>query len=174
VNKRERWLAAGKHYKDETAASVEGEVCFYCGDPAKTWDHIIARANGGSDDPTNLVPVCTPCNSSKSAKTLDEWFDHLTKYREQAERQVERMGRQLAGLARLRGSHFRESGILYVRFIEPRAMADFRDKIAANPGDAQVVLLVGRESVKLGGRYDRDFLLMLARSNPTLLTVTAA
>ena len=42
--------------------------------PAAVADHAVARALGGSDDPSNLVLACTPCNLSK--KTLswpDEW-----------------------------------------------------------------------------------------------------
>ena len=27
----------------------------------------------GSDDPSNFVPACTPCNSSKGARTPEEW-----------------------------------------------------------------------------------------------------
>ena len=43
-------------------------VCAYCGDRATTVDHVIARANGGGDHPSNLVAACQPCNRSKGAK----------------------------------------------------------------------------------------------------------
>lgn len=41
------------------------ESCVYCGDPATTTDHLTPRAYGGTDDPSNLVPACGPCNSRK-------------------------------------------------------------------------------------------------------------
>lgn len=39
--------------------------CQQCGDPANTVDHIRAKANGGSDRPTNLRALCEACNLSK-------------------------------------------------------------------------------------------------------------
>ena len=49
------WLAHG----------VDPDVCSYCPEPATSVDHLTARANGGSDDLTNLAPACKTCNSSK-------------------------------------------------------------------------------------------------------------
>ena len=43
----------------------DGWACVCCGDIADTLDHIVARVRGGSDDPSNLQPMCKPCNSSK-------------------------------------------------------------------------------------------------------------
>jgi hypothetical protein len=43
-----------------------GQPCHYCDEPAASWDHIIPRALGGSNDPSNLVPACLPCNQDKS------------------------------------------------------------------------------------------------------------
>ena len=34
-------------------------------------DHVVARANGGSDDPSNLVTACFSCNRGKSDVPLD-------------------------------------------------------------------------------------------------------
>lgn len=48
--------------------------CSYCGRPADMTDHVIPRSRGGTDDPSNLVPSCGPCNSSKRDQTLDEWI----------------------------------------------------------------------------------------------------
>lgn len=39
--------------------------CFYCPSPATTADHIVPKSRGGSDDPSNLVAACRPCNSAK-------------------------------------------------------------------------------------------------------------
>ena len=48
-------------------------TCTYCGcelhGAAATVDHVVARANGGSEyDPANLVACCRRCNSRKGGK----------------------------------------------------------------------------------------------------------
>ncbi|AVZ15490.1 MULTISPECIES: HNH endonuclease [Enterobacter] len=35
--------------------------------PAETVDHIIAKANGGTDDLSNLESLCKPCHRAKTA-----------------------------------------------------------------------------------------------------------
>jgi 5-methylcytosine-specific restriction endonuclease McrA len=46
----------------------DGYLCAYCGNPANTVDHIVARVRGGSDNMDNLVAACARCNSSKRDK----------------------------------------------------------------------------------------------------------
>jgi 5-methylcytosine-specific restriction endonuclease McrA len=70
--RRGRISAALRGNKNTRTARVIG-VCVYCGDPATTWDHVIPRRRGGTDDPGNLVPACKPCNSSKCDLLLSEW-----------------------------------------------------------------------------------------------------
>jgi 5-methylcytosine-specific restriction endonuclease McrA len=48
----------------------DGHVCHYCGGPATVTDHVIPKALGGTDHPTNLVAACGPCNSRKGARVL--------------------------------------------------------------------------------------------------------
>jgi 5-methylcytosine-specific restriction endonuclease McrA len=60
----------------KSPARVIGE-CFYCGDPATTRDHVIAKVRGGTNDPSNLVIACFACNTSKKAKSVDEWLEFL-------------------------------------------------------------------------------------------------
>lgn len=48
-------------------------VCVYCGGPFEHVDHVVPTTRGGTDDPTNLVPACTSCNTSKGDKLLAEW-----------------------------------------------------------------------------------------------------
>lgn len=40
--------------------------CHYCGQLADSVDHVLPKIDGGTDDPTNLVACCTPCNSRRS------------------------------------------------------------------------------------------------------------
>lgn len=51
-------------------------TCHYCGrrspDVVLEVDHIVAVANGGSDDPINLITSCWDCNRGKSAVPLAE------------------------------------------------------------------------------------------------------
>ena len=53
----------------------DGHRCRYCGATAVevrlVVDHVVAVANGGTDDATNLVTACEPCNAGKSAVPLE-------------------------------------------------------------------------------------------------------
>lgn len=52
----------------------DGFTCRYCGakapDVQLRVDHVVPVALGGTDDPTNLVTACEPCNSGKSSAPL--------------------------------------------------------------------------------------------------------
>lgn len=48
--------------------------CAYCGGIATTWDHIIPVAKGGQTIPSNIVPACRICNSSKRTRDVDIWL----------------------------------------------------------------------------------------------------
>ncbi len=51
-------------------------TCRYCGRTSPgvilEVDHIVPRANGGTNDPMNLTTSCFECNSGKSDKNLSE------------------------------------------------------------------------------------------------------
>ena len=47
--------------------------CVYCGAKAEEIDHIVPRANGGTNSVHNLVASCRTCNQMKSNKTLKEF-----------------------------------------------------------------------------------------------------
>ena len=58
--------------------------CVYCGAKAEEIDHIVPRANGGTNSPYNLVASCRVCNQMKSNLTLKAFgklvgkdFSHL-------------------------------------------------------------------------------------------------
>jgi 5-methylcytosine-specific restriction endonuclease McrA len=57
------------------------------------FDHIVARAVGGSHDLTNLVVCCKVCNREKGKKT---YISFLQGRREQALKQVKRLSKLLA------------------------------------------------------------------------------
>jgi hypothetical protein len=49
-------------------------LCHLCGDPhADAIDHIVPVSWGGSDDPANLAPAHTSCNSSKRDARPEAW-----------------------------------------------------------------------------------------------------
>lgn len=53
----------------------DNHTCRYCGASAPgaklTVDHVIPQALGGSDEPSNLVTACDPCNSGKTSIPAD-------------------------------------------------------------------------------------------------------
>lgn len=42
-------------------------VCQWCGAPANSVDHKVARWEGGTDDPANLVACCERCQRRQAA-----------------------------------------------------------------------------------------------------------
>lgn len=49
-----------------------GSVCIACGSTRHlTRDHVILLTKGGSDNISNIQPLCRSCNSSKGAKDTD-------------------------------------------------------------------------------------------------------
>lgn len=50
-------------------------TCQYCGERGKKLecDHVVPVSKGGSNDESNLVTACLPCNRSKRDKFLHEW-----------------------------------------------------------------------------------------------------
>ena len=47
-------------------------VCHWCGGTARSVDHLTPKADGGADDPANLVASCIPCNSRRSLEWIIE------------------------------------------------------------------------------------------------------
>lgn len=52
--------------------------CWYCGDELNPFtnfsiDHVVPRIAGGSNDPHNLVPCCSSCNSIKRDRPLEDF-----------------------------------------------------------------------------------------------------
>jgi 5-methylcytosine-specific restriction endonuclease McrA len=51
----------------ELVFARKGRRCHWCGRPATTVDHVVARVLGGAHDLSNLVPSCAKCNYSRGA-----------------------------------------------------------------------------------------------------------
>ncbi|MGS2645910.1 HNH endonuclease [Streptosporangium sp. G12] len=63
-------MAVSKRLRSEIFRR-DNSTCHYCGAKAPnveiTIDHVIPVTLGGSDDPSNLVTACAPCNSGKTS-----------------------------------------------------------------------------------------------------------
>ena len=57
----------------------KGTLCRVCGRVASHLDHIVPRAQGGTDSPRNLQPLCWSCHSRKTASE-DGGFGHKIKW----------------------------------------------------------------------------------------------
>lgn len=60
----------------ERLCARTGGRCAYCGQPTKQLspDHIQPLAHGGTNDFSNIAPVCMPCQLRKGSKPVWEWF----------------------------------------------------------------------------------------------------
>jgi 5-methylcytosine-specific restriction endonuclease McrA len=47
--------------------ATKGRLCWWCGRPATTIDHVLPVVLGGGHTPDNLVPACRRCNYSRGA-----------------------------------------------------------------------------------------------------------
>lgn len=51
-----------------------GGKCAYCGEPAKSLDHVLPRHRGGLTVVENLVPACLSCNGHKGSENWVSWY----------------------------------------------------------------------------------------------------
>jgi hypothetical protein len=76
--------------KARTALELLGQdpdadlTCVYCGDPAKTWDHLNNNVmdgwfSGYGSRIYNLVPACRRCNESKTQKPWKKYLEYLNR-----------------------------------------------------------------------------------------------
>lgn len=69
----------------EALCKQHGDRCVCCGEQKPlTVDHIVPLSKGGSDGIENIQPLCKPCNSQKSDKTIDYRPHVPTTYRQLA------------------------------------------------------------------------------------------
>lgn len=67
--------------------------CVYCGNyGSDSIDHIIASANGGTDDLRNLTVACASCNAAKRNKDLPtELLDRVQQHAAEMEPKIMKM-----------------------------------------------------------------------------------
>lgn len=60
----------GWSWKQRRAAILErdGYRCHHCGAPATQVDHLVAKAQGGTDTAGNLAATCQRCHSTKTGR----------------------------------------------------------------------------------------------------------
>jgi len=51
-----------------------GGKCAYCGEPARSLDHVLPRHRGGLTITENLVPACLSCNGHKGSQDFAIWY----------------------------------------------------------------------------------------------------
>ena len=72
----------GNLYQNELRSFIlnrSNGKCVYCGAKATEIDHIVPRANGGTNSVHNLVASCRACNKKKSNLTLKEFGKIMNK-----------------------------------------------------------------------------------------------
>lgn len=71
IRSRKRWAI---YHRD-------GFRCVYCAKAPEneplTLDHLVARENCGTNEPSNLVTCCVSCNTSKKDLTFRRWLKLL-------------------------------------------------------------------------------------------------
>jgi 5-methylcytosine-specific restriction endonuclease McrA len=74
VHARKRQLDPIPSWWVEQQMAKFGGLCAYgCGREASTMDHVWPVSRRGKSEPSNLVPACQSCNSSKSDRDPTPW-----------------------------------------------------------------------------------------------------
>ena len=84
---------------------LRGLPCELCGQPSDTVDHIISIADGGTNDPNNLRPLCRGCNS-RLGQSVAVRRRKASRVRPQSQR-LQRQPHQRSRPARCRHRHIR-------------------------------------------------------------------
>ncbi len=52
----------GRYYKHHGLDKCDMLLCKICGSMAVNLHHVIYKSQGGTDDPSNLIPLCFDCH----------------------------------------------------------------------------------------------------------------
>ena len=63
----------------------DGMACVWCGHSVEdgatlSLDHVTPHANGGTNNPTNLVTSCSRCNSSRGTRSVPRFAAAVAEY----------------------------------------------------------------------------------------------
>ena len=75
LQNRERQRKFRETKRNNLLLLTENTNCVYCGQEAKTIDHIIPQSKGGKDEPNNVVKCCLSCNQKKTNKDLVQFLN---------------------------------------------------------------------------------------------------
>jgi hypothetical protein len=80
------------NWKRLAAEIVGGNSCVRCDRPAEHAHHVLPRAFGGPDDPSNLVPVCGRCHPAleRVARQRAFWLGYRPVAKGEEPRRIER------------------------------------------------------------------------------------
>ena len=82
ATRRARMLGADGYFTAEEfriKCAIFRNVCVYCGKAKQLGpDHVVPISKGGSNYIKNILPACISCNSSKGARTFEEYLIHYT------------------------------------------------------------------------------------------------
>lgn len=76
IHRAKKYGSGGRHSDAEWAALLDicGGKCLRCGTSENiSRDHIIPLTSGGSDDISNIQPLCKSCNSSKNSYDMTNY-----------------------------------------------------------------------------------------------------
>lgn len=68
-----------KRFRSRIYAAWGGK-CAYCGQIARSLDHVLPRHKGGLTIIENLVPACLSCNGHKGASEWVQWYRQQSFY----------------------------------------------------------------------------------------------
>lgn len=131
------WLESGLKSPNRrtTMRLMRFPLCYGCGisiaGQGGEGDHIIPTKDGGPHGAENYGPMCSPCNSSKGARDLLEWW-------RSKERPVRALNPDIiVAYSRLMYRHMEVRGVLDVQ-AAPHFIEAIRDYEASLPSPAHI------------------------------------
>lgn len=67
IKARQPWRAYGRDWRRNRKRVLAGQPTCPCGAPAREVDHIVPLRLGGTHARSNLIALCKPCHSRKTA-----------------------------------------------------------------------------------------------------------